>query len=102
MTRGSWFKRASKSATRRVRSLRASMAMVIGDVLAQPAPERFDRHQIRAVTRQRHQGDVQRGQPPGRSRPGDKGLSPNNRVSLWAVGAGRCNSSRREARRAED
>src|SRR5215216_2745842 len=33
----------------------AGMAMVIGDVLAQPAPKRLDGHQIRAVAGQRHE-----------------------------------------------
>ncbi len=33
--------------------------MVIGDVLAQPVPERLDRHQIGAVAGQRHEFDVQ-------------------------------------------
>src|SRR5215218_6001789 len=62
MTKGSRFRRASKSATRRVRSsqvVSAGMAVVIRDVLAQPVPERLNGHQIRAVARQRHQGDVQ-------------------------------------------
>src|SRR4051812_23380684 len=36
------------------------MAVMIRDVLAQPAPERLDGHQIRTVPRQRHQFDVQR------------------------------------------
>src|SRR4051794_28930341 len=36
------------------------MAVMIRDVLAQPAPERLDGHQIRTVPRQRHQLDVQR------------------------------------------
>src|SRR3954465_11496289 len=39
--------------------LRAGMAVMIGDVLPQPAPERLDGHQIGAVARQRHQRDVQ-------------------------------------------
>src|SRR4051794_16113779 len=43
------------------------MAVVIRDLLPQPAPERLHGHQIRAVTRQRHQPDVQgtRGLPDG-------------------------------------
>src|SRR3954449_7675031 len=47
--------------------LGAGMAMMVRDVLAQPAPERLDRHQIRAVARQRHQRDIQgrRGLPDG-------------------------------------
>ena len=39
----------------------ARMAVVVGDVLAQPAPERLDRHEIRAVARQRPQLDAQGG-----------------------------------------
>src|SRR3954454_8133426 len=39
----------------------ARVAVVVGDVLAQPAPERLDRHEIRAVARQRHQLDAQGG-----------------------------------------
>src|ERR1051325_1884524 len=35
------------------------MTVLVGDVLAQPAPERLDRHQVRAVAWQRHDGDVQ-------------------------------------------
>src|SRR3954466_15739993 len=50
--------------------LRAGMAGVIGDVLAQPGPERLHGHQIRAVARQRHQRDAQ-----GRGRLPD-GLGP--------------------------
>lgn len=35
------------------------MAIVRGDVLAQPAPQGFDRHEIRAVRRQRPERDLQ-------------------------------------------
>jgi hypothetical protein len=35
------------------------MTGLVGDVLSQPAPERLDRHQVGAVARQRHDGDVQ-------------------------------------------
>ena len=37
--------------------LGARMTVMIGHVLAQPAPERVYRHQIRAVARQRHERD---------------------------------------------
>src|ERR1044072_6468026 len=35
------------------------MTVVVGDVLPQPTPERLDGHQVGAVARQRHKGDVQ-------------------------------------------
>src|SRR3954466_10415382 len=35
------------------------MAVMIGDILTQPAPQRLDRHQVRAVAGQRQQMDAQ-------------------------------------------
>jgi hypothetical protein len=35
------------------------MAVMIGEILAQPAPERFDRHEIGIVVWQRHEVNVQ-------------------------------------------
>src|SRR5215213_2454716 len=37
------------------------MAVVVGDVLPEPAPEGLDRHEIGAVARQRYELDPQRG-----------------------------------------
>jgi hypothetical protein len=39
--------------------LGGGMAVMVGDILAQPAPQRLDRHQVRAVAGQRRQVDVQ-------------------------------------------
>ena len=36
------------------------MAVMIGDILAEPAPERLDRHEVGAVAGQRHEVDVER------------------------------------------
>src|SRR3954447_16508612 len=41
--------------------LGGAMAVVVGDVLAQPAPEGLDRHEIGAVARQGPEFDPQRG-----------------------------------------
>ena len=38
--------------------LGGTMAVVIGDVLAQPSPERLDRHEVGAVAGQRHEVDL--------------------------------------------
>lgn len=44
-------------------SLTRGMAAMIGDVLAQPAPQRFDGHKVGAVGGQPNQVDVQLGGP---------------------------------------
>jgi len=40
--------------------LGGGMAVVIGDLLPEPTPERLDRHEVGAVAGQRHEVDVQR------------------------------------------
>src|SRR3954469_20982519 len=69
--------------------LGAGMAMMIGDVLAQPAPEGLDWHQVGAVARQRHQGDVQRaGNLPDRLGPVIRGTIPqHDQLALGNLGA---------------
>src|SRR5829696_990546 len=41
--------------------LGGAMAVVVGDVLAQPAPEGLDRHEVGAVAGQGYEFDLQRG-----------------------------------------